>query len=236
MSRRVVQTPRRPPRTPGPRGRGRGVPEGGRSTCSTAWRRRQPRRRQRAEQQTHTTNTRPRGSPHFVEAGCLGPLGAQPWALPTCPRASALVVWVVHQPLTQSWSSTKTRPRRQDVSAGHPQDVCCVERGRAGQRGWRRGTRGRSVKPLWAPTRFKWHFGPSQTRCVPPPRAPFDPVRSERRPSGVQSLRMVSGRELLLGLWRPPLALFFTVFTWRSVESFARVSCRSLFLYSYYVT
>ena len=166
----------------------------------------------------------------------MGPLGAQPWALPTCPRASALVVWVVHQPLTQSWSSTKTRPRRQDVSAGHPQDVCCVERGRAGQRGWRRGTRGRSVKPLWAPTRFKWHFGPSQTRCVPPPRAPFDPVRSERRPSGVQSLRMVSGRELLLGLWRPPLALFFTVFTWRSVESFARVSCRSLFLYSYYVT
>ena len=83
---------------------------------------------------------------------------------------------------------------------------------RAGQRGWRRGTRGRSVKPLWAPTRFKWRVGPSQTRCVPPPRAPFDPVRSERRPSGVQSLRMVSGRELLLGLWRPPLALFFTVF------------------------
>ena len=49
------------------------------------------------------------------------------------------------------------------------------------------------------------------TLCAPP-RAPFDPVRSERRPSGVQSLRMVSGRELLLGLWRPPLALFFTVF------------------------
>ena len=131
-SRRVVQAPQRPPRTPGPRGRGRGVPEGGRSTCPTAWRRRQPRRRQRAEQQTHTTNTRPRGSPHFVEAVCLGPPGAQPWALPTCPRASALVVWVVHQPLTQSWSSTKTRPRRQDVSAGHPQDVCCVERGRGG--------------------------------------------------------------------------------------------------------
>ena len=131
-SRRVVQAPQRPPRTPGPRGRGRGVPEGGRSTCPTAWRRRQPRRRQWAEQQTHTTNTRPRGSPHFVEAVCLGPPGAQPWALPTCPRASALVVWVVHQPLTQSWSSTKTRPRRQDVSAGHPQDVCCVERGRGG--------------------------------------------------------------------------------------------------------
>ena len=57
------------------------------------------------------------------------------------------------------------------------------------------------------------------TLCAPP-RAPFDPVRSERRPSGVQSLRMVSGRELLLGLWRPPLALFFffTVFTWRSGE------------------
>ena len=95
----------------------------------------------------------------------MGPPGAQPWALPTCPRASALVVWVVHQPLTQSWSSTKTRPRRQDVSAGHPPGrLLC----RAGQRGWRRGTRGRSVKPLWAPTRFKWRVGPSQTRCVPP--------------------------------------------------------------------
>ena len=167
----------------------------------------------------------------------MGPPGAQPWALPTCPRASALVVWVVHQPLTQSWSSTKTRPRRQDVSAGHPQDVCCVERGRAGQRGWRRGTRGRSVKPLWAPTRFKWRVGPSQTRCVPPREHHLILYARSAVPPVSRASAWSPGESSSSACGVPP---------WRSsssslsspgvVESFARVSCRSLFLYSYYVT
>ena len=82
------------------------------------------------------------------------------------------------------------------------QDILTVEWGRARQRGRRRGARGRSVKLPWAPNPVQMAFWTvSDTLCASS-RAPFDPVRSERRPSRVQSLHMVSVRELLLGLWR----------------------------------
>ena len=51
-SRRAVQTPRRPPQTPGPHGRSRRVPEGD------------------PAERAVPPGSRPHGSLHFVEAGC----------------------------------------------------------------------------------------------------------------------------------------------------------------------
>jgi len=86
-----------------------------------------------------------------------------------------------------------------------------VEWGRAGQRGWRRGARGRSVKLPWALNPVQMAFWTIPDTLCAPSRVPFHPVRSERRPSRVQSLR----------IWSPcesSSSLFFTVFTWRSGE------------------
>ena len=91
---------------------------------------------------------------------------------------------------------------------------------RAGQRGWRRGTRGRSVKPLWAPTRFKWRVGPSQTRCVPPrvhhlilyARSAVPPVSRASAWSPGESSSSACG----VPPWRS--SSLSSVFTWRSGE------------------